>query len=86
MLEGILLAYPAEYLVANIGGIVQLVKNADLSDLPGAHKLYAALGGILVKHAPAEDKKLSVLNEVWKDVTKIEDPAEYTEAAEVFIE
>jgi len=83
MLQGLLNAYPADHLVANIGGIVQLVKNADLSDCAGAHKLYAGLGAVLVKHAPADDKKLSVLNEVWKDVTKIEDPAEYTEAAEV---
>jgi len=86
LLEGIIRAFPAEHIMTNIGQIIKLIKDADLSDVETASGMYAALGTVLVAHPPPTDKKLNILNELWKDITKISEPAEYIEAAEVYIE
>lgn len=50
------------------------------------YQLYTALGVNLVLSAPPKDQQLSILNEVWKVVTKLTDPKEYITVAEVYIE
>jgi hypothetical protein len=49
-------------------------------------KLYLALGRALIQHTPPQAQRLPILNDVWKVVTKIEDPAAYIEIAAVFVQ
>lgn len=48
--------------------------------------MYAALGVNLVLAAPPKEEQLSILNEVWKVVSKFTDPKEYITVADVYIE
>ena len=48
------------------------------------HLLYLALGQQLLLTAPADKHRLSILNEVWKHVTKVDDVKEYLAVAEVW--
>ena len=51
------------------------------------YKLYCSFGVCLsLGQGPQGDDKLSLLNTVWKVVTKITDPAQYMAVAEVFID
>eukprot|EP00656_Telonema_subtile_P019666 TRINITY_DN2088_c0_g1_i4.p1 TRINITY_DN2088_c0_g1~~TRINITY_DN2088_c0_g1_i4.p1 ORF type:complete len:956 (+),score=238.49 TRINITY_DN2088_c0_g1_i4:68-2935(+) len=85
-LEHILRAFKAEHVTSNLKPVMEFVRNADLSDTDGIHCVFRALGAALAAHPPPQDKALPILNEVWKVVTKIEDPTMYMEVAEVFIE
>lgn len=49
-------------------------------------KLYLTLGKCLLACPPPKKQQLPILNEVWKVVTKIEDPDEYVEIAQVFVQ
>lgn len=49
-------------------------------------KLYLALGRALIQHTPPAAQRLPILNDVWKVVTKIENPAAYIEIAAVFVQ
>ena len=50
------------------------------------HLLYLVLGQQLLITAPADKHRLSILNEVWKHVTKVEDVKEYLAVAEVWVQ
>ena len=50
------------------------------------HLLYLALGQQLLITAPADKHRLSILNEVWKNVTKLEHVQEYVTVAEVWVQ
>jgi hypothetical protein len=43
------------------------------------------LGEALAAHAPPQSQRLSVLNDVWKVVSKIKSPVEYMRIARVFV-
>ena len=50
------------------------------------HLLYLVLGNQLLITPPADKHRLSILNEVWKHVTKVDDLKEYMAVAEVWIQ
>ena len=39
-----------------------------------------------MNHSPPQDQLLPILNDVWKVVTRIQDPAEYLDIAAVFVQ
>ena len=73
-----------QYISERADKFVRLVGEAD--ETYPKSKLYRALGVNLVLCPPLEQYQLSVLNGVWEVVTLIEDPQEYMDVAEVFIE
>jgi len=66
--------------------MVQLIKASDTNSQLPKSRLYLALGKAMMSCPPPEAQRLAILNDVWKAVTKIEDPTEYMEIAEVFIQ
>lgn len=59
--------------------------SAEVSGTPRS-KLYLALGKALIQHTPPQPQRLPILNDVWKVVTKIEQPTAYVEIAAVFVQ
>jgi hypothetical protein len=49
-------------------------------------RLYLSLGRALIASPPPKNQRLPILNDVWKVVSKVQDPIEYCEIAEVFVE
>lgn len=88
MLELILNAFKPEHVTSNLKPVLEFVRSAELADCTGngLAAIYRAFGASLAAAPPAADKALAVLNEVWKAVTQIEEPAAYMEVAQVFIE
>ena len=58
----------------------------NLIDTYPKHQLWATLGINLVLSAPAEDKRLEILNRVWNHVSALDKPDEYVRVAEAWIE
>lgn len=50
------------------------------------HQLYRTLGVNFTLCPPPEDIRRAVLNEVWMVITKLENPTDYINAADVWIE
>eukprot|EP01094_Clydonella_sp_ATCC50884_P003835 TRINITY_DN1294_c0_g1_i1.p1 TRINITY_DN1294_c0_g1~~TRINITY_DN1294_c0_g1_i1.p1 ORF type:complete len:822 (+),score=193.91 TRINITY_DN1294_c0_g1_i1:196-2661(+) len=85
LLNHILSSFEPDFICANALSLTSLIREADASMFP-TYKLYATLGMNLVLSSPRPDEKLAVLNDVWKVVSKLEDPVEYITVAEVFID
>lgn len=66
--------------------MTNLIKECDENAHVKKSKLYLTLGKALVSHAPPKDQRLPILNDIWKVVSKIVDPEEYIEIAEVFVQ
>eukprot|EP00727_Mastigamoeba_balamuthi_P012901 m51a1_g8233 hypothetical protein (963) ;mRNA; r:65433-69134 len=76
---------PPSFVAANAQLITQLIRESDAAVFP-QHQLYRTLGVNLTLSAPPPGSELVILNDVWKVVTKFEDPEQYMCVAEVFIE
>ena len=61
-------------------------KEADENTQCPKPKLYLCLGRSLVAPPPPPSQRLQILNDVWKVVTKVQNPDEYIEIAEVFVQ
>jgi hypothetical protein len=85
LLNAILAEFPPRYICANATNIIEFIKQADVETYP-RHELYRTLGVNLTLGSPSEDVRLKILNEVWKDVTKMDDIIPYISVGEVFIE
>ena len=77
----ILNAFKPEHVTSNLKPVLEFVRSAELADCTGngLAAIYRAFGASLAAAPPAADKALAVLNEVWKAVTQIEEPAAYME-------
>ena len=64
---------------------VQLIKNASDAGL-AKHFLFRSLGTNLVLSPPPKDDQLSIMNEVWIVIMKLEDTAAYMACADVWVE
>lgn len=85
LLNSIISSFAPEYIAARALQFVELIKQAASTGL-SKHHLVRTLGVHVVLTAPPRDMQLPLLNEVWKMVMKLEDPAEYISCAEVWIE
>lgn len=65
--------------------VCRLIKNSFVTTVPRS-KLYKELGMAIVNVAPPNDIRLSILNDIWKVVSKMSIASEYVEVASVFIE
>lgn len=78
--------FQASFISKHAQSMVALIKEATPNAAIPKSKLWLTLGKSLVESAPPKDQLLPILNDVWKVVTKIEDPKEYTEIATVFLQ
>lgn len=83
VLHYVLSSFPSNYISTRARDISLLIKEAEF--IP-KYKLFTAFGKTLVSTPPPREDRLSLLNEVWKVVTKLEDPSSYLSVAEVWIE
>ncbi|KAG1676021.1 UPF0505 protein C16orf62 [Nymphon striatum] len=74
LLNSIMTAFKPEYVARRALLFVSLMKESDESGFP-RHILFRTLGLCLVVADPIEEEKLQILNEVWKVVTKLKNPA-----------
>ena len=81
----LLSSFPARVVSASATTMTQLIRESDES-LTAKSKLYYTLGVALVAVAPPKEQRLVILNEVWKVVAKIQNPGDYLEIAQIFIE
>jgi len=86
VLNHIISSFPPDYIASNARPIAALIKESDGLSYP-KHKLYHTFGVCMaLASAPPDSERLALLNDVWKVVTKFEDPKEYITVAEVWIE
>ncbi|XP_064600257.1 VPS35 endosomal protein-sorting factor-like [Liolophura sinensis] len=85
LLNSIMSAFQPEYIANRALQFTELIKECEETGFP-KHLLYRTLGLCLVMADPPSDQRLGVLNDVWKVVMKLKQPADYISCAEVWIE
>ncbi|KAK3713118.1 hypothetical protein RRG08_036730 [Elysia crispata] len=85
MINSIMSAFQPQYIAQRAITFTEMIRECEDTGLP-KHTLYRTFGLCLVVAQTPEDQQLSVLNEVWKVVVKLKNPADYISCAEVWIE
>ncbi|XP_057310899.1 VPS35 endosomal protein-sorting factor-like [Hydractinia symbiolongicarpus] len=85
ILNSVMSAFDPKYIASRAMEFSNLIKDTEDSGFP-KYLLYRSLGTSLAMEDPPDDIKLTILNEVWKVVTKLKEPSEYISCAEVWIE
>eukprot|EP00808_Paulinella_micropora_P032345 g67639.t1 len=75
-----------EFISRHALSMTSLIKEAEPNERTPKSRLYLALGKALVQVAPPREQRLPILNNIWKAVTKIQDPKNYMEIAQVFVQ
>jgi len=87
VLQHVLKNFEAEHLSELVVDLVRMInEEVAASSIEARAHLYGLLGKALVVAPPPEDKRLAVLNEVWKRVTACTDAAVYFSVASVFVQ
>eukprot|EP01006_Ploeotia_vitrea_P063076 TRINITY_DN84900_c0_g1_i1.p1 TRINITY_DN84900_c0_g1~~TRINITY_DN84900_c0_g1_i1.p1 ORF type:complete len:1024 (-),score=600.29 TRINITY_DN84900_c0_g1_i1:79-3114(-) len=81
-----LASFEPKFVSAHAVSMISLVREADECSTVPKSKLWLTLGKCLIAASPPQNQRLPILNDVWKVVTKIQEPKEYLEIAEVFVE
>ncbi|KAL8591014.1 hypothetical protein ACOMHN_021779 [Nucella lapillus] len=85
LLNSIMSAFHPQFIANRATFFTEMIRECEDTGFP-KHLLHQSLGHCLVLADPPEDQKLAVLNEVWKCVIKLKNPADYIACAEVWIE
>lgn len=85
LLNSIMTAFKPEFIANRALEFVNMMRECDDATFP-KHVMFRTLGLCLLVSDPPEEQKLQVLNEVWKVVSKLKNPADYMSCAEVWIE
>ncbi|GIY19382.1 VPS35 endosomal protein-sorting factor-like [Caerostris darwini] len=85
LLNSVMSAFKPEYIAKRALELVDIMKECDDLGFP-KHLLFRTLGLCLVVADPPENERLQILNDVWKIVTKLKNPADYMSCAEIWIE
>ncbi|XP_076459289.1 VPS35 endosomal protein-sorting factor-like [Babylonia areolata] len=85
LLNSIMSAFHPQFIATRATFFTEMIRECEDTGFP-KHVLQQSLGRCLVLADPPEDQKLAVLNEVWKSVMKLKNPADYISCAEVWIE
>lgn len=85
LINAVMSAFPPSFISARAVMFCHLIRDASDDGLP-KHHLYRTLGMNVTFAAPPKDQRLPVLNDVWKVVMKLENPADYVACSEVWIE
>lgn len=85
LLNSVMSAFKPEFIAKRALELVEIMKECDDSGFPKP-LLFRTLGLCLVVSDPPENERLQILNDVWKIVTKLKNPADYMSCAEIWIE
>uniref|UniRef100_A0A7M4EK97 VPS35 endosomal protein-sorting factor-like n=1 Tax=Crocodylus porosus TaxID=8502 RepID=A0A7M4EK97_CROPO len=85
LLNSVMSAFRAEFIAARSMDFIAMIKECDESGFP-KHLLFRSLGLNLALADPPESDRLQILNEAWKVITKLKNPQDYINCAEVWVE
>uniref|UniRef100_A0A8C5U914 VPS35 endosomal protein-sorting factor-like n=1 Tax=Malurus cyaneus samueli TaxID=2593467 RepID=A0A8C5U914_9PASS len=85
LLNSIMSAFRADFIAARSMDFIAMIKECDESGFP-KHLLFRSLGLNLALADPPENDRLQILNEAWKVITKLKNPQDYINCAEVWVE
>uniref|UniRef100_A0A8D2QT84 VPS35 endosomal protein-sorting factor-like n=1 Tax=Zosterops lateralis melanops TaxID=1220523 RepID=A0A8D2QT84_ZOSLA len=85
LLNSVMSAFRAEFIAARSMDFIGMIKECDESGFP-KHLLFRSLGLNLALADPPENDRLQILNEAWKVITKLKNPQDYVNCAEVWVE
>lgn len=83
--NSIILAFKPAFISGRAVEFANMIRECEEVGFP-KHLLYRSLGLCVVAVSPPEDQRLTLLNDVWKAVTKLTNPSDYIGCAEVWIE
>ncbi|GAB5583027.1 VPS35 endosomal protein-sorting factor-like isoform X4 [Prionailurus iriomotensis] len=85
LLNSVMSAFRAEFIATRSMDFIGMIKECDESGFP-KHLLFRSLGLNLALADPPEGDRLQILNEAWKVITKLKNPQDYVNCAEVWVE
>ncbi|XP_052263042.1 VPS35 endosomal protein-sorting factor-like isoform X1 [Dreissena polymorpha] len=85
LLNSLISAFKPQYIASRVMEFIEMIKECEETGFP-KHVLFRTLGTCLAIADPPEDKKLAVLNEVWKPIMKLKNPVDYIACAEAWME
>uniref|UniRef100_F7C5U1 VPS35 endosomal protein-sorting factor-like n=1 Tax=Ornithorhynchus anatinus TaxID=9258 RepID=F7C5U1_ORNAN len=85
LLNSVMSAFRAEFIAMRSMDFIGMIKECDESGFP-KHLLFRSLGLNLALADPLEGDRLQILNEAWKVITKLKNPQDYINCAEVWVE
>ncbi|NWW38877.1 CP062 protein, partial [Panurus biarmicus] len=85
LLNSVMSAFRAEFIAARSMDFIGMIKECDEAGFP-KHLLFRSLGLNLALADPPENDRLQILNEAWKVITKLKNPQDYINCAEVWVE
>ncbi|KAM4892051.1 VPS35 endosomal protein-sorting factor-like isoform 2-T2 [Sylvia borin] len=85
LLNSVMSAFRAEFIAARSMDFIGMIKECDESGFP-KHLLFRSLGLNLALADPPENDRHQILNEAWKVITKLKNPQDYINCAEVWVE
>ncbi|XP_038401929.1 VPS35 endosomal protein-sorting factor-like isoform X14 [Canis lupus familiaris] len=85
LLNSVMSAFRAEFIATRSMDFIGMIKECDESGFP-KHLLFRSLGLNLALADPPEGDRLQILNEAWKVITKLKNPQDYINCAEVWVE
>lgn len=86
LLNSIMAAFKPIYIASRVLQFIELLSACDKEEGFPQYLLFRTLGLCLTLADPPADVRLQVLNDVWRIVTKLEDPGHYISCAEVWIQ
>ncbi|XP_047233035.1 VPS35 endosomal protein-sorting factor-like isoform X2 [Girardinichthys multiradiatus] len=85
LLNSIMRAFRPEFVATRATDFISMIKDCDESGFP-KHLLYRSLGRSLACADPPESERLTILNDAWKVITKVRNPQDYMNCAEIWVE
>ncbi|XP_054246914.1 VPS35 endosomal protein-sorting factor-like isoform X2 [Indicator indicator] len=85
LLNSVMSAFRAEFIATRSMDFIGMIKECDESGFP-KHLLFRSLGLNLALADPPENDRHQILNEAWKVITKLKNPQDYINCAEVWVE
>ena len=84
LLNTIMATFKSSFIAARALQFIQLISTCNDNGFP-QYLLYRTLGLCLTLSDPPTEQRSQILNDIWKVVTKLENPDEYINCAEVWI-
>ncbi|KAJ7305823.1 hypothetical protein JRQ81_010189, partial [Phrynocephalus forsythii] len=85
LLNSVMSTFRAEFIATRSMDFIAMIKECDESGFP-KHLLFHSLGSNLALADPPESDRLQILNEAWKVITKLKNPQDYINCAEIWVE
>ncbi|XP_037019323.2 VPS35 endosomal protein-sorting factor-like isoform X1 [Artibeus jamaicensis] len=85
LLNSVMSAFRAEFIATRSIDFIGMIKECNEAGFP-KHLLFRSLGLNLALADPPEGDRLQILNEAWKVITKLKNPQDYINCAEVWTE